>query len=70
MNLFLENANYAKEAYQLIQDIKQLLFVGKVEKNYCYALGDFERLFYEGFSGKNDDCGTFCYYHQNRGDVV
>lgn len=36
-------------------------------KKYCYALEDFERLFYEGFSGKNNDCGTLCNYHKNRG---
>ena len=44
-------------------------FVGKVEK-VLLRLGDFERLFYKGFSGKNDDCSILCHYHRDRGYVA
>lgn len=45
---------------------RQLKFVGKVEKKYCYALVDFERLFYRGFRSKNNDCCILYHYHKNK----
>ena len=45
-------------------------FVEKLEKKHCYALEDFEGLFYKDFRNKNNDCYTLYHYHLNKGYIA
>ncbi len=67
VELFLLTGLEFAGALWLSKQSDEVQFEEKVEKKYCYALEDFERLFYKGFNSKNNDCGTLCHYHNNRG---
>ena len=68
--LFLLTGLEFAGALWLSKQSDEVQFEEKVEKKYCYALEDFERLFYKGFNSKNDDGGILYHYHQNRGYVA